>query len=341
MCREHCTSIACATCPRVYHPQCLSPPLEPFDLPSPWFCPVCIERGWHELELDLTPLSKFAAPADPSIAAPSAFYGHDGHYMSQESCQSVIGPFMEEQSSDAVMQHGAEASAHHDCQVLPVHTITQNAQSDHGGVWQTTPPSRSSSTVVASEVNQATGTPDSKVYASARGRQKSETTSEGISSGLFTFRVDTSIAHPHSRPTMSASAQPANGARCITTRRSRYSTLPSHLDQSIAVLVNELESAVVLRDKIQHLESQVNKLEQELRIQQGRTRLAQQEGHDQLRAENTALRLELRSKQEEVHSVCAQRQHLSEELESLKVVVGERSEDMASLRRIMKSIMHE
>jgi chromosome segregation ATPase len=78
-----------------------------------------------------------------------------------------------------------------------------------------------------------------------------------------------------------------------------------------------------------------------LKIEEGRARLAQQEEHERLGTENASLRRELISKTEEVCSLRDQRREISEELETLKGQVAERNEDMASWRKIMKTIMHE
>jgi ATP-dependent Lon protease len=261
--------------------------------------------------------------------------------------QSAIGPYIEEHSPHAVMQNlNFEVSVHNDG------TVAHNPRSDDRA-WQIIPPSPHSATAVPlEEVGQATEILDSRANPSTKGRQKNNatsSTSEGISSGLFTFRVETSAstsvaaAQSRSGPSVSVSTQQqANGAvRRITTRRSRYSTLPSHLDQSITALVDELESTTALRDTIQHLEGKVNQLEQALKIEEGRARLAQQEEHERLGTENASLRRELISKTEEVCSLRDQRREISEELETLKGQVAERNEDMASWRKIMKTIMHE
>lgn len=96
-----------------------------------------------------------------------------------------------------------------------------------------------------------------------------------------------------------------------------------------------------MRDTIHQLEGKVNQLEQDLKIEGGRARLAQQEEHERIRAENASLRRELTSKIEEGCRLNDQKRQIGEDLEALKRQVVERNQDMASWRRIMKTIMHE
>lgn len=37
----------CQTCENCYHAECMTPSLDPSDVPTFWFCPHCVEREWH------------------------------------------------------------------------------------------------------------------------------------------------------------------------------------------------------------------------------------------------------------------------------------------------------
>ncbi|PGH06104.1 hypothetical protein AJ79_06638 [Helicocarpus griseus UAMH5409] len=47
VCRLKNNLFGCRTCMRSCHAICLDPPLKDSDVPSPFHCPVCVERKWH------------------------------------------------------------------------------------------------------------------------------------------------------------------------------------------------------------------------------------------------------------------------------------------------------
>jgi hypothetical protein len=52
-CGEGSDLISCKTCPRSWHPWCMVPHFTPCSPPELWFCQVCIERGWNELDYSI------------------------------------------------------------------------------------------------------------------------------------------------------------------------------------------------------------------------------------------------------------------------------------------------
>lgn len=60
----------CQTCENCYHAECMSPTLEPSEVPNFWFCPHCVDREWH-----IPPMpspSSYFTPISPPIPAPQS-----------------------------------------------------------------------------------------------------------------------------------------------------------------------------------------------------------------------------------------------------------------------------
>ena len=47
VCGGNMELFSCQTCENCYHADCMSPTLEPSDVPTFWFCPHCVERELH------------------------------------------------------------------------------------------------------------------------------------------------------------------------------------------------------------------------------------------------------------------------------------------------------
>lgn len=56
----------CQTCETCYHASCMSPTLEPDDVPTFWFCPHCVDR---ELHIPPDPPSTYYTPISPQPSA--------------------------------------------------------------------------------------------------------------------------------------------------------------------------------------------------------------------------------------------------------------------------------
>ena len=67
--------VGCQTCETCYHPSCMSPSLDPNEVPAFWFCPHCVGNDFH-IPSGVTEKQRFAPPqcecAFPMNSSPSA-----------------------------------------------------------------------------------------------------------------------------------------------------------------------------------------------------------------------------------------------------------------------------
>ena len=153
----------------------------------------------------------------------------------------------------------------------------------------------------------------------------------GVANKQYTFLIDPTLeSHDGSVPS-------ASGKR--NDRRSRYSTLPTHIDRALTTLIDELESTLALRRLLQDFDSKVLALEQEIKIQKGKDQLASQERDHNREVEIVALREELINKQAALQELQDHNNHLARELEEAKTVISQRDNNIAAWKQMMKCII--
>jgi PHD-finger len=59
----------CQTCDNCYHAECMTPTLEPDEVPGFWFCPHCVDRELH-IPPD-SPTTHYFTPVSPALPFPS------------------------------------------------------------------------------------------------------------------------------------------------------------------------------------------------------------------------------------------------------------------------------
>ncbi|PGH03165.1 hypothetical protein GX51_04200 [Blastomyces parvus] len=97
VCKLKNNLFGCKTCMRSCHAMCLAPPRRDSDMPSPFHCPVCVEKSWHtNPPAHIIPLSAASSPRKsefspnpsyPAANAPSRYSATCERYT--VSCESA------------------------------------------------------------------------------------------------------------------------------------------------------------------------------------------------------------------------------------------------------------
>ena len=97
-------------------------------------------------------------------------------------------------------------------------------------------------------------------------------------------------------------------------KRSRYSTLPDDVDDALAIINRQLEAGVHSQTVLQHMTTRNQSLEQELRIEKGKSLLSTK--NEQIEIELKALKVRFQEMERELQETRERNQRLSSEVET-------------------------
>lgn len=250
----------CQTCENCYHAECMTPSLDPDEVPTFWFCPHCVG---NELHIPPTPEEHFFAPLPSSLP----MYPSSGILSANPPTNTPLITKTGIPGLDKLKEPSNVAPRTNDHP-----TIAQ----------QPTPPSNE-------PPNPAKSRP---------GPQESTDTSPRTGHGKV-------VRPRHSSP---------------PRKKSKYSTFSKEVDKALSVIHAELETAAGYGRSEGNLESKVQALEQQLRMQEGQMLLTSREldfarkelakereesavmkvDNFELRAENTRLKEDVQRKESEL-----------------------------------------
>lgn len=308
--------LECLSCPQAFHTWCVKEPhLTSCTPPDSWFCPVCIERGWNELdstqlgfETSQVQLDIEESPSTTSNEVQGAInvivstgnasgkgnvpVATSDHFSGNNMASSIEHAESSHQrtldGSPALSDH---PSYHHDetrhenenLRQFPSNVDEPSDQSRQNvSSNQTSPQSLSNSkTELAKSSTRKQTTPEaaSKPKRASKPGQHTFALSQGT---FFVGSQKNSSLDPGlTQPNPSSTSKP----------HSRFSNLSVHINQAASTLIEELESTAALKVLVSQLEEKVSTL-QNLQIQAGREALA---GTDTraLREENKVLKAEV------------------------------------------------
>lgn len=107
----------------------------------------------------------------------------------------------------------------------------------------------------------------------------------------------------------------------MVKKRSRYSTLPTDVDEALAIINRQLEIASHSKSLLEQATSRLHILEQDLEIERGRARLTASQGDKN--AEVSALKQELRLKQDEIDKLAEANEELNGDVRNKKLKIKE------------------
>jgi TFIIF-interacting CTD phosphatase-like protein len=96
-------------------------------------------------------------------------------------------------------------------------------------------------------------------------------------------------------------------------KRSRYGTLPDHVDEALATINRHLEDGVHLKGMLAHATARNQALEQQIQIEKGKALLATR--NEQTVVEMNALKTRLKDMEHELNELRQQNQHLTADTE--------------------------
>jgi hypothetical protein len=98
----------CQTCDTCYHASCMSPTLEPTEVPPFWFCPHCIDRDFHIPSMEL---SETTEPS-PSIEVIRVYPSPSSTEVTSTEVLSNVGPERPVPQSNSIPQYVAAGGNH-------------------------------------------------------------------------------------------------------------------------------------------------------------------------------------------------------------------------------------
>ncbi|KAI9828948.1 MAG: hypothetical protein M1819_006447 [Sarea resinae] len=350
--------IGCVTCPRSYHPGCLTPPLSPQHQPDSWYCEVCMDN--HDQPPACSPLpSPVTSPQPRSASLKGASGPEHAHKPAQSlvdashhvndppACTNTIAHRVSSQdygrrngdsSSQGRLQPsiGARGEAE---EFTRVGDRGRTAFQDRMREAPATGPKPASGKRSHEALNQhespASPRPTSSSNRSLNAKEKPLRSSQSANA-----RVSGKPATPaYSEDAASETREPSITFDPCPSRRSRYSTLPDEVEGALSVIYRELESGAQWQGLSKDLSSKVQILDQQLKISDGRLVLARQELESRQSSEVVLLRRDLAAKQAEIEALDEQNRKLRSELDNIKAQAKSKDEEMDKWRSRLRMMI--
>ncbi|KIW64208.1 hypothetical protein PV04_09161 [Phialophora macrospora] len=307
-CKQEGDALGCRTCKRSYHLACLGERSAETMSTDPFYCPICIERGWDVKPppeiLPLTPVSsREASPVQSSSLVTASASQPPTDPAGQPQVNKPAGGNRSEPLETVQVHNGA------------------TSQTPFVAVNDLASPTRNSPVESASSTAKAKSL-DSRAAAMMRtyDLQPPAVPSPGRQSSDLIRSAAATRAH---RP------------------KSRYQTMPDEVDQALTVIYRELESVTALRQDLAALQDRFKTADQARRMLEGLLALERQ-GHEaiaQKDAEIDSLKRELGELRTAHDSLVKEnsllQQRMQDEASTSKAGLEEVQALKASLRRLL------
>ncbi|KIN00775.1 hypothetical protein OIDMADRAFT_180887 [Oidiodendron maius Zn] len=241
VCKKPGSLLNCLSCPRSYHQECLDPTRSAVAQAERWACPACSILYAHE---PIAPTTTTQLPEPSELSNPQSGVRDDLVVEEPEGTILVDNARPENMSDSNTSKEGQHASS-----TQP--TYASNPKSSN-------PSSISSRSNLPGGMSNESGTPNRLL----RGKLPNHSL---IDPHIFNH-AGSKTPHHYSN----ASSKLEQGG---LKKRSRYSTLPTEVDEALAIINRQLEVASHSKSMLEQATTRLHILEQDLMIERGKATL--------------------------------------------------------------------
>ncbi|KAE9376227.1 hypothetical protein N431DRAFT_332840 [Stipitochalara longipes BDJ] len=323
--------IACKTCARCYHTECMFPPLEPDKVPEIYFCPVCVARGWHvppAASVTHPPPSKFAGQPPTSTRIPSGTV-NDGDQQGNMYTSEIIS--LPKLSLDTSAERTGVLD--HPTQNRKDTQAWKDAQRFKENSWYTPR---------GYILDPSCGDRFIPLYGNGPSIPLSEVKNPQLEPLDEAHCTEDFAKHAQSQTAISCSIQATSqsksrrsgkmaGNKSPPRKRYKYSDVPADVENALDLIQNHILSVSQPRKSQIDVDGKAQVLEQKLKIQEGEMFLCRQE----LEAVKQKLTVEAST----LEIVRAENAELRKEVEELRVMGQKRENQMKNWQNLLQGVV--
>ncbi|PMD43885.1 hypothetical protein L207DRAFT_482494 [Hyaloscypha variabilis F] len=321
--------IACKTCARCYHSECMYPPMEPNQVPEIWFCPVCVARNWHVPPVqNQLPAAKIAGSLPLSIPFQSGNIDVVEQY-GNTNAADIIG--LPNQKSATI----AECSR-----------ITENATQSckDTQAWKETErwKENSSYTPRGYLLDPSSGDKFIPLYGEGatiplsevegcRPRSSDEVHSVEESTRHIQSHVGVASSIPSTSQSKPRRTGKLTGSESAPRKRYKYSDIPADVEKALDLIKNHLINVSQPRKSEVDVEDKAQVLAQKMKIQEGEMLICRQE----LQTVKQKLSIEL----SDAETLRAENADLRKEVQELRAMVRQKEDQMKNWQNMLRGVI--